>query len=309
MRWRHWYSDSQLWVELFVLFNFAGLVVDIFLAHSENHFRRESEYVPLYFSIIATAVLAVVLPLRKSVPAVWRDVGHLIGWSAVAVGLTGVILHLDSQFFYERTIRSLTYAAPFAAPLAYTGLGLLLIVNRLAGPDAIEWAQWVLLLAVGGFVGNFVFSLTDHAQNGFFNPVEWLPVLTSAFAIGFLLVPFMVRTDAAYLKLCALFLLVQAIVGLVGFGFHAASDLRQPAPTLFEKILSGAPPMAPLLFPNLVVLALIALWVLACTMTNTLSSVATATPTNNAQAPMPTSGADSKNIPADSAGTPTVQPP
>jgi hypothetical protein len=140
---------------------------------------------------------------------------------------------------------------------------LLLIVNRLVEPDTIGWAQWVLLLALGGFVGNFVFSLTDHAQNGFFNPVEWLPVLTSAFAIGFLLVPFLVPISAGYVQLCTLVLLGQAIVGVVGFVFHAASDLRQPGATLFERILSGAPPMAPLLFPNLAVLAFIALWVLA----------------------------------------------
>ena len=131
--------------------------------------------------------LAVVVPLRRRVPAVWRDVGHLIGWLAVIVGLAGVILHLDSQFFHARTLRSLTYAAPFAAPLAYTGLGLLLIVNRMVDPRAAEWAQWVLLLALGGFVGNFVFSLTDHAMNGFFNPVEWVPVVSSACAIAFLL--------------------------------------------------------------------------------------------------------------------------
>ena len=39
--------------------------------------------------------------------------------------------------------------------------------------------------------------------------------------------------------------------------------LRQPGATLFERILSGAPPMVPLLFPNLVALGLIGLWVLA----------------------------------------------
>src|SRR5262249_9500941 len=153
-----WRTDHQLWVEAFVLFNFAGLVADIFLAHSENHFRRQSEYVPLVFSLVAAAALAVILPLRLRVPPVWRDVGHLIGWLAVAVGLAGVLLHLDSRFFYERTLRSLTYAAPFAAPLAYAGLGLLLIANRMIDPDSIEWPQWMLLLAVGGFVGNFVFS-------------------------------------------------------------------------------------------------------------------------------------------------------
>lgn len=170
----NWRADHQRWVELFVLCNFGGLIVDIFLAHSQNHFRRAWEYIPLYFSIAATLTLAVVVPLRDRMPGVWRDLGHLVGWLAVIVGLAGVILHLDSRFFYERTIRSLTYAAPFAAPLAYTGLGLLLIANRLVDAGSLEWPFWILLLALGGFAGNFVFSLSDHAQNGFFNPLEWL---------------------------------------------------------------------------------------------------------------------------------------
>ena len=261
-RFTAWSVDPQLWVELFVTLNFAGLVADIFLAHSQNHFRRSSEYVPLFFSALAAAVLAVIVPLRRRWPAVWRDAGHLVGWLAVGVGLAGVVLHLDSRFFDERTIRSLTYAAPFAAPLAYTGLGLLLILNRLVAAETAEWAQWVLLLSLGGFVGNFVFSLTDHAQNGFFNAVEWVPVVSSAFAIGFLIVPFATSVGPAYLRLCAAILAVQAIVGVIGFAFHAASDLRQPGASLFERVLSGAPPMAPLLFPNLVVLGCIGLWAL-----------------------------------------------
>jgi hypothetical protein len=258
-----WRTDHQLWVEAFVLFNFAGLAIDIFLAHSENHFRRQSEYVPLVFSIAAATALAGIVPLRRRLPSVWRDVGYLIGWLAVAVGLAGVLLHLDSRFFYERTIRSLTYAAPFAAPLAYAGLGLLLIANRMIHPDSLEWPQWMLFLAVGGFVGNFVFSLTDHATNGFFNPVEWVPVVSSACAIGFLVVPFVADVRVAFLRLAAVVLVIQAVVGVVGFALHAASVLRQPGATLFERILSAAPPMAPLLFPNLVILGLVALWVLA----------------------------------------------
>jgi hypothetical protein len=258
-----WLADHQLWVELFALFNFAGLVGDIFLAHSANHFRRSSEYVPLYFSIAATAALAAILPLRRTWPAVWRDVGHLVGWLAIAVGLAGVVLHLDSRFFDERTIRSLTYAAPFAAPLAYTGLGLLLILNRLVDADSPEWGRWVVLLALGGFIGNFVFSLTDHAQNGFFNPVEWVPVVSSAFAVGFLIVPLVIAVGMPYLRLCAGVLVVQAVVGVAGFAFHALADLRQPEATLFERVLKGAPPMAPLLVPNLVILGCIGLWTIS----------------------------------------------
>ncbi len=254
-----WRSDHQLWVEVFVLLNFAGLIGDIALAHSTNHFRRTSEYVPLYFSIGATLTLVAIVPLRRRYAAVWRDVGYLLGWAGIGVGLVGVMLHLDSRFFFERTIESLTYAAPFAAPLAYTGLGLLLIANRMVDSQSPEWAYWILLLALGGFVGNFVFSLTDHAQNGFFHPIEWVPVVSSGLAIGFLLVPFVVRVGSGYWRVVAIVLGLQAVVGLIGFGVHAAAILRQPGATLLERVLSGAPPMAPLLFPNLAVLALIAL--------------------------------------------------
>lgn len=261
--WRHWSTDQQLWIELFVLFNFAGLVVDIFLAHSANQFRERTEYVPLYFSAAAAFALSCGLGLRTARPAVWRSVGHVVGWLAIAVGLAGVILHLDSQFFHARTIRSLTYAAPFAAPLAYAGLGLLLIANRLVQAGTLEWALWVLLLALGGFLGNFVFSLTDHAQNGFFNPLEWIPVASSALAVGFLLVPFLMTVDRSYLRACVAVLVLQAAIGLLGFGLHVLADFRQPGGSLLGRILSGAPPMAPLLFPNLVILGLIGLSVLA----------------------------------------------
>ena len=100
--------------------------------------------------------------------APWRDVGYLVGWLSVLVGFGGVLYHLESRFFLDRTLKSLTYAAPFAAPLAYTGLGFLLLMNRMVAARSAEWARWVILLALGGFFGNFVLSLTDHASNGFF---------------------------------------------------------------------------------------------------------------------------------------------
>ena len=250
---------KQLLVELFVLFNLAGLVADIFLAHSENHFRRTAEYIPLYFSIASAVVIAAIVTCRARWPAVWLDVGYFIGWLSIVIGVVGVVLHLDSRFFFERTIRSLTYAAPFAAPLAYTGLGLLLIANRMVDPDSREWAQWMLLLALGGFVGNFVFSLTDHAQNGFFNRAEWIPVISSALAIGLLIVPLISQVTSSYLWLCAGGLGLQALVGIAGFLLHARATLQRPAAALLERIIDGPPALAPLLFPNLVVLACIAL--------------------------------------------------
>lgn len=256
---RRWLRP-QLWVEGFAILNIGFLTFDIYLAHSVNQFRNHAEYIPLIFSASAPLFLIFALAARYRWPAVWKDLGYLVGWVAVLVGLTGVILHLESHFFYERTLRSLTYSAPFAAPLAYTGLGFLLIMNRMVDPESLEWAQWVLLLTLGGFVGNFVFSLADHAGNGFFNPLEWVPVVASALAVGFLTVPLLMRVPREYTELCIAILLLEAGVGLWGFVLHAAGNLRGPSPHFLDNVIYGAPPMAPLLFPNLMVLGVIALW-------------------------------------------------
>jgi hypothetical protein len=259
-----WYRDHRLWLEAFVLVNLGFLSLDIYVAHSVNQFRQPAEYVPLYFSLAAPGVLLIGLlaGVWGGFRPAWRDLGYLVGWLAVLIGLAGVIFHLESRFFYEQTLKSLVYAAPFAAPLAYTGLGLLLLMNRMVQADSEEWPRWVLLLALGGFLGNFVFSLTDHAQNGFYYKTEWIPVVSSAFAVGFLVAPFCTPVGRRYLWLCAAVLLVQALVGLLGFYFHTSADLRGSSPDWFENFVHGAPALAPLLFPNLVLLAGIGLWVL-----------------------------------------------
>ena len=262
-----WWARPQIWVEVFAILNVGFLTFDIFLAHSVNQFRNQAEYIPLIFSATAPLLLIFALAVRFRWIAVWRDLGYFVGWSAVLVGLIGVILHLQSHFFYERTLRSLTYSAPFAAPLAYTGLGFLLIMNRMMDPETVEWAQWILLFTLGGFVGNFVFSLADHAGNGFFNPLEWVPVVASAIAVGFLAVPLLMRISRQYIDLCATILVLEAGVGLWGFVLHAAGNLRGPSVHAFDNFIYGAPPMAPLLFPNLMVLGIIALWQLRTTQT------------------------------------------
>lgn len=256
-----WIYDQQLWLELFATSNFAVLAADIYLAHSVNQFRRPEEYIPLYFSLIAPLVLGLGMIWKWILDSdlAWRWLGYLVAWSALLVGLAGVLYHLDSRFFADRTLKSLTYAAPFAAPLAYTGLGFLLLVNRMVDSQTQEWSRWVLFLALGGFAGNFVLSLTDHAANGFFSKTEWIPVVSSALATGFLLVPLLEKVRRPFLDLCVAVLLFQAGVGVLGFWFHLHANLYVPGRSLLDKFINGAPPMAPLLFPNLVGLALIGL--------------------------------------------------
>src|SRR5437868_5296204 len=257
---RGWWAQPQLWIEAFVAVNIGFLTLDIYLAHSANEFRNRAEYIPLFFSAIAPGAMGLAVGLRARWPGFWKYAGYVIGWAAILMGLAGVLFHLESHFFYERTLRSLTYSAPFAAPLAYVGLGFLLIMNRMVDAESREWPQWVLLFTLGGFVGNFVFSLTDHAENGFFSVLEWVPVVASAVAVGLLAVPLIRRVSLEYLWLSVGVLLLEAVVGVWGFVLHATRNLRGPSVHAFENFIYGAPPLAPLLFPNLVVLGMIALW-------------------------------------------------
>ncbi|HYV38264.1 MAG TPA: hypothetical protein VE988_21455, partial [Gemmataceae bacterium] len=114
--------SPRFWLDVFLFVNLAGLAPDIYLAHSYNNFRRPEEYVPLIFSLTAPVALLIGIVARElfSLNLVGRVLGHLVGWSAVGIGVAGTVLHLKSQFFHDLTLESLVYSAPFAAPLAYT---------------------------------------------------------------------------------------------------------------------------------------------------------------------------------------------
>ena len=79
-------------VDAFCLVNVGFMTLDIYLAHSANQFRRPAEYIPLYFSALSPLLLLAGLAARKRWIAVWTDLGYLVGWGAILVGLTGVIL-------------------------------------------------------------------------------------------------------------------------------------------------------------------------------------------------------------------------
>src|SRR5579872_535118 len=259
-----WLEDTNLWLKVFVLFNFLCLTGDVLLAHSENHFRNPAEYIPFWFSLAAALLLLAGLAAHPAnrMPAVSRFLGFLVGWGSILMGAAGVLYHLESSFFYQRTLRSLTYAAPFAAPLAYIGLGCLLLMNRMVKERTKEWAQWVLFFTLGGFAGNFVLSISDHATNGFFHWTEWIPVFSCAAAVGFLFILLLLDESPEFRRLCAAVLLLQFLVGGLGFVFHAWADLHGLSGSLLENVTTGAPPFAPLLLPNLSILGFIGIFAL-----------------------------------------------
>ena len=110
-------QNRALLVELFAIFNLAFLALDVFLAHSINDFALTSQWIPVAFSGVAPFLLVYGLVRSRGDPTVpvSRAIGLFVGSASVAVGITGMLLHLESRFFVEQTLRSLVYTAPFVA--------------------------------------------------------------------------------------------------------------------------------------------------------------------------------------------------
>lgn len=250
-----WLGNCPLLLSVFIVLNLAFLAIDVFLAHSINGFAHKAEWIPFLFSIAALPLVWWTL-FGKRKRMTRQRVGRQVGWGCVAVGIAGMLYHLDSQFFADLTVRSLVYTAPFVAPLSYAGVGLLLIMHHTVVEESLEWGRWVLVMACGGFVGAFVLSVCDHAQNGFFDRREWIPVYTSAMAVGFLTTAVVRPRNLPFLKFCLPILALNALTGVVGFYLHLAANLGADASSLKDSFLHGAPVLAPLLFPNLAVLGI-----------------------------------------------------
>jgi hypothetical protein len=242
----------------FAVGNLAFLAADILLAHAANAFARRVEWLPILFSLVAPVVL---LPgmVSARVHSRTRAVEVAVAVASIALGLAGMFLHLGSAFFERQSLHELVYTAPFVAPLSYVGLGLLVLLNRMEDPAGPAWAPWVLLLALGGNVGNLGLSLLDHAQNGFFSTAEWIPVITACFGTSFLLMT-LVRPAPGYLRLTLGVMAVQAAVGVIGLGLHLHADLSHPSEGLRDRLVYGAPVFAPMLFADIALLAAIGVW-------------------------------------------------
>ena len=261
MRKNNWFHNHALTLEIFVTANLAFLALDVFIAHLANNFAHWGEWVPFLFSILAS--LSLLFALFTGEGRVKRLIGFSVGWSSIGIGIWGMLFHLESQFFADFTIKSLVYTAPFIAPLAFCGLGLLLIMNRVVHRESLEWGKWVVCMALGGFFGNFLLTLCDHAQNGFFDPLEWIPIFTSAIAVGFLMTALLQPIPPPFLKVCVVILIINGLVGLLGFFLHFLVDLRSVELSIRDKFIHGVPVFAPLLFVDLALLGMLGIWNLA----------------------------------------------
>ncbi len=249
------WQDKHRVIYIFILSNFAFLSLDIFIAHYINRFSHKAEWLPFYFSIFASILLSFTIFIKlKEKKRFYLEV--IVAYSSILMGILGMYFHLESQFFASLTLKNLVYTAPFIAPLSYSGVGFLLLLNNLV-LDKQKWSQWIIFLAYGGFLGIFILSLCDHAQNSFFYITEWIPVIASASAVGLLSVIVFFQPTSKILDYSRYLMYLMAIVGVLGFLLHFISLMNNFSGNFFPNFIYGAPLLAPLLFTNIAFLSLV----------------------------------------------------
>jgi len=241
---------------LFGAANLLFLLVDVALAHSSFQ-RSRAELVPIAVSAAggSLALLCAMIPEGPLTRAgLW-----MVAIASICTGVAGLLMHLGADALVHPSLHRLVYSAPIIAPLSYAGLGLLLLAAEYA-PSPRARGRLLLLLAGLGMAGNFALCLLDHAQNGFWAPIEWLSVAAGAAGalamIGAAAVPDRREQEERFLWIL---LAAMAGVGVLGSALHLRSVMASHESTLLARFQYGAPVFAPMLFVDLAALGALGL--------------------------------------------------
>jgi len=283
-RWQKLRLPRDTILYLWVVLNELLLGAETFSAHIISGTIVKYEWTPIIFGIVSALLLlaaGIMIFVQR-----WRFWGSILGTTvlliSIAVGLTGEYLHLVSALLpsgppgQRVTIGLLVGIPPVIAPLTFALIGVLGILalwreqpldsGRLVLPAGrrlqlpFSKGQTYFLLAGLGILSSLASSVLDHALAGFENPWLWVPAAVGVFgtiaaiALGFTQEP--TRGDlVTYLGAMLLLL----IIGPIGTWLHILSDLTAQGQFVLERVIHGAPIMAPLLFSNMGLLGILVL--------------------------------------------------
>ncbi|MDR3601986.1 MAG: hypothetical protein P4L49_16115 [Desulfosporosinus sp.] len=228
-------------------FNFLLTGVDVLMAHSQNNFFRW-ELIPLIFSPLA--VLAILARLIFPTNTVVKRSFQTVMWLGVLVGVAGTFFHLtgNATSSSESYYRLLIEGSPVAAPIAFAGISSFALVSEHYRGTT---RRSKLLTLVGlGFLGAVVAAFLDHARLGFIPSYTLIPIVSGTLAI---MSCFYLNNQADRMEtnIYLSILLLNLLVGILGFGFHVLGDLAGTQSINWARFLYRNPLLGPLLFCNL----------------------------------------------------------
>lgn len=256
--------------------------VDTYLAHQAGGAVVGNEWIPVVFGPLAGALLLLagwIALRRRTVAALLATV---VFAASVVVGVVGAYFHfmrtiLPAGPVGARVVLDLFFwAPPILGPLAFAFIGvfgtsaawiedppdsgrLLLPAGRTLQLPYPKTSAYFYVTAIGMVIA-LVSATLDHAASGFRDPWLWLPIVVGVFAASAALVLGMVaRPTRADLATYVVAMLLALAVGAIGALLHLQHDLASGGRIVPERLLRGAPFMAPLLFSNMALVGLIAL--------------------------------------------------
>jgi hypothetical protein len=274
-------SRDQLML-LALAFNELLLGVETYIAHLVSGTIVPYEWIPIIFGPVAAVLLIIAGGIARRNRPLATVIATVVFLLSIVVGLLGAYFHLiRATRIYalpgERiSVPLLVWAPPVLGPLTFSLVGLLglsaawlenppdsgtlvLLRGRKVTLPYSKTRAYFFMVSLGS-LATVISSVLDHARTDFSNPWLWVPTGIGVFAttvavvLGVLDNP--TRGDVlTYLTAMILMMLA----GVVGAFLHIGEDLTTKGTLLLERLLRGAPPLAPLLFADIGLLGLIAM--------------------------------------------------
>jgi len=267
---------------LMLALNMLLLGVETYTAHIISGTIRPGEWVPIIFGPAAALCLLILgwLSLKKRSLAI--TLANVLFLLSTAVGLLGDYFHLRRGLLpyapagQQISVPLLIWAPPILAPLTFALLGLigistvwvegppdsgcLVLFNGRRIQMPFSRTRAFFLIVGMGCLSTVISSVLDHARTGFENPLLWIPTSVGIFGTVAAVVLGFIRTPSrGDLITYTGAMILMALTGMFGSYLHIQADLTAGGSIVLERLIRGAPVMAPMLFADMGAFGLIAL--------------------------------------------------
>ena len=267
---------------LMMALNELLLGAETYSAHIISGTIRGGEWVPIIYGPLAAALLLLAGLLARRRRTLGVIVANVTFLSSAVVGFLGAYYHLHralqpfAPLGEQVSVPLLVWAPPILAPLTFALIGLLgisaswiedppdsgvLVIpggRRIAFP--FNKSRAFFLIVGMGNLATLISSVLDHARSNFSNPWVWVPLTVGIFGTAVALTLGFIKTPRrADLNIYLVAMLLMILTGMIGLLLHIRFDLTTQGAIVFERMIRGAPVMAPMLFADMGTIGLIAL--------------------------------------------------
>jgi hypothetical protein len=270
------------WMLLMLAVNEILLGLETYLAHDISGTIVPGEWVPIIFGPLAGVLLLVggLIALRRRMAA--NLLGSLVFIASIVVGVLGSYFHLRRAILLTApagqavSLPLLVYAPPILGPITFALIGILGLSaawqevptgsGQLVLPGGAhlhmplsKTRAYFFLIGLGALI-TVISSTLDHARSGFVNPWVWIPIAVGLFGTSALILLGIIETPTrADLLTYTTAMLLLIATGMLGSLLHIRQDITSLGVVVGERLIRGAPVLAPMLFANMGAFGLIIL--------------------------------------------------